>query len=111
MPCLQRLGQRMALVLGGEVEDDGGAARERRRRAGSEAVRRDGGAGVHLEVGVRVYEAGEEQAALSVPALVKGQLAADGDYLAVLYEEVGFFTPFGAHDGAVFNAKHGSHTS
>ena len=107
MPRLERAGKGAPLVLRREVDDRRRAAADRRPRAGGEIVRRRGDAVIHVEMGVRVDEAGKDEAARRVVgfAPVGGQARPDGGDLSIPHEDVRREGVFGRHHPAVLNEQ------
>ena len=107
MPGVQGAGQGVPPVLGGKVHDHRGAPRQGRPGAGGEVI---GGlvgqAGVHLEVGVGVNEAGEDELAPGVNhpvGLQVGQVAPQGSDFALVDIQIAHHRAVGQHQTAALN--------
>ena len=96
MPQLQAVGQRLALVGAGKVDDGGGAAPESGAAAALEIVGGGGVAHVQIEVGVGVDEPRQQQLAGHVHHLRVGRvdMGRHGHDLLAVHQHVG------CHNGA-----------
>ena len=111
MPVVERLIERLAFALDGEVDDGRRAAECRGARAGLERVRGGGAAERQLHVRVRIDASGDDEAAVGVDDFVGFDVDRFRDHRdgAVLDEDVGVVVVDGGDDAAV--ADDGSHAA
>ena len=105
LPGVKGLHERAAAVLRRKIEHSRRAAQDGRAAAGDEIVRRARAAGVKVEVGVGVDEAGEHEAARCVdaPGIRAGKSRAYGADAPILHEHIRPHAAACIHYGSVLN--------
>ena len=103
-PGIERLAEALALVLDGEIDERSGAAEGCGDGAGLKIVGAGGAAEGHVEVGVHVDAAGDDEHANSVDdagGVLDGEASGDGGDLFAVDAEIGDGGVGGGDDGAV----------
>ena len=103
LPVGERLHQRLIAVGDAEVEHHRRAAGERRLGAAFVIVGRVRAHEGHVEMGVRINPAGQNETALGVERAVAPEALADRLDGLVLDEDVGLVGPVGGDDGSTFD--------
>ena len=91
-PGIERLAQRLAFVLDGEIDQRGRPAESRGRCAGQEIVGAGGAAEGHVEVGMNVDAAGDDEQSGGVDdaaSILDGKSRSDGRNLVANNADVG----------------------
>src|SRR6267154_50067 len=103
-PGIESMAEGLAFVLNGEVDEGGGASESGGDGAGLEIVGAGSTAKGHVQVGVDVDAAGDDQAAGGVHdtrGVLRGKLRGDGGDFVAVDADVGEGRVGGGYDGAV----------